>query len=166
MIRFSELFPTYVFKTLFFASITLILIGSFALDLRAQRKGPSGSENESPLFQEYRGVRIGMTAEEARKKLGNPTDKGEEQDFFVFNENETAQVVYDKSHKVTALSFDFTSAAHEVPSSKTLFGSDVPPRPDGSVYRMVRYPKAGYWVSYSRTSGGTPLTSVTLQKID
>jgi len=163
MIRL-ESFPISVFKTLFLAALILLLIGGSAANGKAQRK--SASENETPLFQEYRGVRIGMTAEEARKKLGNPTDKGEEQDFFVFNDNETGQVIYDKSHKVTALSFDFTVGAHEVPSAKTLFGSEVPPKPDGSVYRMVRYPKAGYWVSYSRTSGGTPLTTVTMQKIE
>jgi hypothetical protein len=30
---------------------------------------------------------------------------------------------------------------------------------------MVRFPKAGYWISYNRTGGNSPMTSVTLQKI-
>src|SRR4051794_8141018 len=31
---------------------------------------------DEPVFREYRGVQIGMTAEEARKKLGTPKTKG------------------------------------------------------------------------------------------
>jgi hypothetical protein len=29
----------------------------------------------------------------------------------------------------------------------------------------VRYPKEGYWVSYSRTAGDTPIISITIQKM-
>jgi len=29
----------------------------------------------------------------------------------------------------------------------------------------VRFTKAGYWLSYNRTGGASPLTTVTLQKI-
>lgn len=127
--------------------------------------GASGGD-ESPAMLEYRGVSIGMAADDVRKKLGSPADKGDEQDFFVFNENETAQVIYDKTRKVTAFSFDFTSAAAEAPTAKTIFGSDCETKADGSMHKLVRYPKAGYWLSYSRTAGATPLTSITFQKID
>ena len=30
---------------------------------------------DTTAFQEYRGIQLGMAADEVRKKLGNPTDK-------------------------------------------------------------------------------------------
>jgi len=29
----------------------------------------------------------------------------------------------------------------------------------------VRYPKAGYWVSYNRTAGNSPMITITMQAI-
>jgi hypothetical protein len=29
----------------------------------------------------------------------------------------------------------------------------------------VRYPKAGFWVSYSRTAGDTPIVTIQIQKM-
>ena len=131
----------------------------------AQKRG-GAAEDENPVFREYRGVQLGMTAEEARKKLGKPSDKGEEQDFYIFSERETAQIVYDKAHKVTVLSVDYSSGAPDVPTPKTVTGTDIEAKPDGSMHKMVRYPKAGFWVSYSRTAGDSPMISITIQKID
>jgi outer membrane protein assembly factor BamE (lipoprotein component of BamABCDE complex) len=144
-----------------------LLIAFSSASAQTARKGtaqPSGDE-ESVLFHEYRGVQLGMTADEVRKKLGDPKDKGDEQDFFIFNESETAQIVYDKTRKVITISADFMTAGASVPTAKQVFGSEVEAKADGSVYRMVRFTKAGYWLSYNRTSGASPLTTVTLQKI-
>ena len=121
---------------------------------------------DKPLFQEYRGIQLGMGAEEVRKKLGNPTDKCDEQDFFMLNDAETAQIFYDKTKKVMAISANFLRGAQNIPTPKVLFGEELAAKPDGSVYQMTRYPKAGYWLSYSKTAGESPLISVTLQKID
>ena len=125
----------------------------------------SAAEDPSPLFLEYRGVQLGMTTDEVRKKLGDPREKGDEQDFFVFGESETAQVLYDKTHKVTAISADFMTGGKSTPTAKDVFGADVEAKTDGSVYKMVRYPKAGYWLSFNRTSGTSPMTTITLQRI-
>jgi hypothetical protein len=133
---------------------------------QTQRTRAGSGEDEAPLFSEYRSVRIGMTAEEVRKALNNPNDKSDEQDFFVFSDNESAQVFYDKSHKVFAISVNFLKDARELPTAKAVFGSDIAPKPDGSIYKMVRYPKSGCWVSFSRTAGDSPLTTVTVQKIE
>jgi hypothetical protein len=132
----------------------------------AQRKAatPAGEE-ESATFKDYRGVQLGMTADEVRKKLGSPKDKGDEQDFFVFGENETAQIVYDSTHKVVTISADFLSTQASVPTCKQVLGSEAEAKADGSVYKMMRFTKAGYWLSYNRTAGASPMTSVTLQKI-
>jgi outer membrane protein assembly factor BamE (lipoprotein component of BamABCDE complex) len=146
------------------ASLLIALSGANA---QAPRRGATSAagEDESVLFKEYRGVQLGMTAEEVRKKLGDPKDKGDEQDFFIFNDTETAQIVYDKAHKVVTISADFLTAGDKVPTAKQVFASDVEAKADGSIYKMVRFPKAGYWLSYNRTGGASPLTTVTLQKI-
>ena len=131
----------------------------------AQRR-VEADDQEQPAFTEFRGVRIGMKADEARKKLGNPTDKSSEQDIYVFNDTQAVQVFYDKTGAVTAISIDFMSGANAVPSAKEVLGSEAAAKDDGSVYKMLRYPKVGYWVSYSRTAGKTPTTTVTMQKIE
>src|SRR6185436_4518158 len=121
---------------------------------------------DKPLYQEYRGIQLGMAADDVRKKLGNPADKGDEQDFFMLNDAESAQIFYDKTKKVMAISANFLRGAQNIPTPKVLFGEELAAKPDGSVYKMTRYPKAGYWLSYSKTAGESPLISVTLQKID
>ena len=127
----------------------------------------NAATEEEPLFHEYRGVQIGWLADDVRKKLGAPANKGDEQDFYVFGEKETAQILYDKTtQKVTAISVDFITGATGVLTPQQVFGSDVEAKPDGSKYKLVRYPKAGYWLSYSRTAGDAPIITVTLQKLN
>jgi len=128
---------------------------------RAQHK----AEDDSSVSHEYRGIQLGMLADEVRKKLGDPKDKGDEQDFFVFGEAETAQIVYDKAHKVITISADFLTTASAIPTAKQILGTEIEAKADGSIYKLVRFPKAGYWLSYNRTSGTSPLTTVTFQKI-
>ena len=151
------------------ALLVVITVASAAGVLSAQttRPRPAGALDEEPVFHEYRGVKIGWLADEVRKKLGNPANKGDEQDFYVFSEaKETCQVLYDKAtRKVTAISIDFMNGATEVITPQQVFGADVEAKSDGSKYKLVRYPKAGYWVSYSRTAGDSPIITVTIQQI-
>ena len=52
--------------------------------------------------------------------------------------------LYDKAtRKVTAISIDFMNGASEVITPQQVFGADVEAKPDGSKYKLVRYPKAG-----------------------
>ena len=149
--------------------LVVITLASAAGVLSAQttRPRPSAAHDDEPVFHEYRGVKIGWLADEVRKKLGSPANKGDEQDFYVFSDSkETAQVLYDKgTGKVTAISVDFMNGAREVITPQQVFGADFDAKPDGSKYKLVRYPKAGYWVSYSRTAGDTPIITVTIQQI-
>jgi hypothetical protein len=139
---------------------------SFATAQAQRRAAAQNGDEETPVFHEYRGVQIGMAADEARKKLGGAKDKSEEQDFFVINDKETAQVVYDKAHKVSAISVDYLSGAADVPTPRAVVGSDIQPKPDGSLNKLVRYQKAGFWVCYNKTAGDSPMISVTIQKIE
>ncbi len=146
----------------------LLLVTTVACVGLASGQAPrkSAASEEEPFFHEYRGVAIGWATDDVRKKLGTPADKGEEQDFYVFGEKETAQILYDKaSHKVVAISVDFMNGANGVLTPQQVFGAEIDAKPDGSKYKLIRYPKAGYWVSYSRTAGNSPIVTVTLQRI-
>jgi hypothetical protein len=121
---------------------------------------------DAPPYSEYKGVRIGMTTDEARAKLGAPQDKSDDQDFFVFGEKESVQVFYDKAHKTYAISINYIGSTSSTPQPKAVLGSDIEAKPDGSMYKMVRYPKSKFWVSYSRSAGNDPLITITMQRID
>jgi hypothetical protein len=146
----------------------LIVVLGFSIagvsQAQTSQKRAALAPEEDPVFHEYRGVKIGWVADEVRKKLGSPANKGDEQDFYVFGEKETCQVLYDKG-QVTAISVDFMNGAKEAITPQQVFGSDFDAKPDGSKYKLVRYPKAGYWVSYSRTAGDTPIITVTIQRL-
>ena len=146
--------------------LILVFVSVSASGQTGGRRSAVHEDEAEPTFKEYRGAQIGMLADEVRKKLGNPADKGEEQDFYVFNEKETAQILYDKAtKKTTAISVDFMTGASGVITPQQVFGADIEAKPDGSKYKLVRYPKVGYWISYSRTGGDNPIITITWQKI-
>lgn len=147
--------------------LTFILLAAFTFSTNASipSLGQRQRTGEEPLFSEFKGVRIGTPAEEARKKLGSPTNKADDQDLW-YSDTQTVQVYYDKNKAVSAISIDFSSGATGIPVAKDVIGGEADAKADGSAYKMVRYPKAGYWVSYSRTAGASPTVTVTIQKID
>jgi len=150
------------FRLLWLGAISLVAMGAVS----AQPQRGKAQAEDKPLFADFRGVNIGMPADEVRKKLGGPRDKGDDLDLYVFNDTQAVQVYYDKAKTVSAISIDFMTGATGIPSPKDVVGSDPDARPDGSSYKMVRYPKAGYWVSYSKTAGDSPTITITMQKID
>jgi hypothetical protein len=116
-----------------------------------------------PLYREYRGVKLGMSADEVRAKLGKPEEKSDEMDFFVFSDTERARVYY-QDGKASAVIATYMGEDAAAPAPASVLGADIEAKPDGSMYRMTPYPKAGYWVAYSRTPGDTPLVMITMQK--
>jgi len=145
--------------------VTVLLMPASSQAQRARATASDGEENQ-PAFIEFRGVRIGMPTDECRKKLGTAREKSAEQDFYIFNDTQAVQVMYDKKGAVSAISVDFMTGANSIPSAKEVLGSDIEGKPDGSMFRMIRYPKAGYWVSYSRTAGDTPTVTIMMQRIE
>ena len=132
----------------------------------AQTPAPSAAQTEEPLMREYKGVQIGMPAEQARKRLGEPSDTTDRrQDFFVISSSESAQVFYDAQRNVMAVSVNYLGDVSGAPTPEKVFGSPAEVKPDGSVYKMVRYKGAGYFIVYTRTSGDDPLVNITMQKI-
>jgi len=154
-------FPNRLGKLLI-VCLSGLAVAGLGSPAQAQKANP----DDRPLFAGFRGVRIGMAADEARKKLGNPSDKGDELDLYLFNENQAVQVYYDKAKMVSAISIDFMSGAADIPMPKDVVGGEPDSRPDGSLYKMVRYPKAGYWIAYSKGTGNAPTITITMQKIE
>jgi hypothetical protein len=168
-------FSLQLLKLTLFVLIALLvlLIWGVVTDIQAQKRGSHPATRteaqpeaiDKPLYREYKGIAIGATADDVRGKLGDPKEKSDGQDFYVFSEKETAQVYYDNAKKVTAISIDYIGEGNGAPDYKTVVGAEIDTKPDGSMYRMVRYPSAGYWVSYNRTAPPSPITTITMQKI-
>ena len=125
----------------------------------------AGQSEDKPVYTSYKGIGIGTPAAEARAKLGDPRDKSDSQDFFVFSDNENAQVIYGPDKCVSVISATYLGNLDAAPTAKAVFGTDAEAKPDGAIFKLVRYPKAGYWVSYHRTGGADPMIIVTVQKI-
>lgn len=141
-------------------------LAAFALCLAAPPASPAqDDEAKQPFYREYKGVSLGMTAADARAKLGRPTEMSDAQDFYNVSDRQTVQVHYGADKKVSAIAITYLDAKAGAPDPKSVFGADVEARTDGSVYKMERYTKAGCWVSYSRTAGSAPLVVVMLSKI-
>lgn len=137
--------------------------GTLPHGFSAQMQIPASAplENE-PTFQEYKGVGLGMSADQVHQKLGEPTEKGDKRDFYCFSEVENADVFY-RDRKVLAISINYAGSASQAPTPKAILGVAVEPKADGSMYRLLRY--SGCWVSYRRSAGGDPLITVTMQKL-
>jgi hypothetical protein len=163
-IRASKLWAGFRFLLV---TVTLLVIANVAA-AQTTRSHPTPGKDDAPVFHEYRGIQIGWLADDVRKKLGNPANKGDEQDYYIFGdkESERVQIHYDKTtRKVTTISVDFMTVGPDIITPEQVFGADIESKPDGSKHKLVRYPKAGCWVSYSRTAGDTPIVSITIQKM-
>jgi hypothetical protein len=165
----------------FFPSLTGVLVG-FAIvglfgvnlgteaDAQAQKErirtaSVRESTPQQPPYSDYKGVKIGMTVEQVRAKLGQPTREFEGQDLYVFTETETAQVYFDTSRRMTAISVDYLGDKSGAPDYRAIVGEHIQVKPDGSLYMLVRYEQLGFWVSFNRTPGDLGITTVTIQKI-
>ena len=154
------------FLSLLIAIICVLVLSSNASPQARKVKAAFTREaaTQQPLYAEYKGVRLGMSTEEARIKLGTPALKASDQDYYVFSENETAQICYDAEHKVVTISVDYLGGIG-APDYKVVVGGELDRSGAESLYRMVRYESLGLWVSYHRTTGPVVSVTVTIQKI-
>ena len=159
-------------KSKFFSSVLIAALFALGLvvDASAEMQGVKAtfkSEAATPQtsFREYRGVKLGMSADETRAKLGTPTIKYSDQDLFVMSENETAQIFYDSAQKVVTISVDYLGGIG-APDYKAVVGVELDTTANGSQHKLVRFVSLGFWVSYNRTNGSVSNVTVTLQKIE
>ena len=143
--------------------VLLLLLGVIASGQtkpEAMKVAKGHAQVQQPVYREYRGVHLGMTAAEARAKLGEPTMKSDDQDFYVFSPNETAQIVY-SSEKVVTISADYTGGVG-APDYKSVVGEALSQRPDGSLFKMVLYNSEHFWVSYNKSASAAPVVTITI----
>ncbi|HEY0461568.1 MAG TPA: hypothetical protein VGC97_20695 [Pyrinomonadaceae bacterium] len=141
----------------------LILFLLFLAGARAQ----SPVKKNLPVWQNYKGVTIGMAADEVRKKLGAPKSEDADGFFYVFSDSENAQVLIDAEKKVRTISVVFAAENSASPKFADVFGTTaaVEAKPDGSIFKMIKYQDAGYWVSYNRMAGEKATVIVMIQKM-
>jgi len=150
-----------------FLLVSAILIAcsvANAQEVAVNSKASSAAAANVPVFADYRGIKIGMTADEVRAKVEG-VKKGDGQDFLTFSEHESAQIYYDDKGKVTAISIDYIGDKSGAPAPEAVLGATIEAKPDGSMYQLNRYRDAGYWVSYNRTAGDKPIVTITMQKM-
>ena len=115
---------------------------------------------QNTSYREYRGVRLGMNAAEARAKLGTPSLMSDDQDYYVVSANECTQIMY-KEQKVIMISTDYTNGVG-APDYKSVVGEGLLQRPDGSVFRMIRVDSERLWVSYNKSAAVVPVVTITI----
>ncbi len=125
------------------------------------------NKDNLPLWQNYKGIWIGTTADEIRAKLGTPKSEDAEGFFYIFSETENAQFLLDSNKKVRTVSVVFSSDNLASPKFDDVFGktAQAEAKPDGSIFKMVRYEDAGYWISYNRMAGEKAVVIVMIQKM-
>lgn len=156
---------TRIVEIVFFVMgvILLLLLGVVAsgqTKTATMKVARGHSQIQQPLYKEYRGVRLGMTATETRAKLGEPAMKSDEQDFYVFSATETAQIVYSEQ-KVVTISTDYGGGVG-APDYKSVVGENLLQKPDGSLFRMVLYDSERFWVSYYKSASVQPVVTITI----
>jgi hypothetical protein len=146
------------------SALVLLVLGAKAEAQKSRTAVSSvGSAIQQPLYYDYKGVRLGMTPEEARAKLGKPAFSDTELDYFVFSDTETAQIAYDAQRKVKVISVDYLNGAG-APEPRAVVGADLETRENGTLYKVVYYESLGSSVAYSRTIGAVPIVTITIQK--
>jgi hypothetical protein len=156
--------------------LLLFWFGAFVVFAQTTTNEQNGSSSQTmnegaqavlmPVIQDYRGIKIGMTAAEVKDKLGKPKVEDETGLFFALSDDESVQIALDTDKTVRVISVMY-SKDEKAPKFEDVFGKEVKitAQPDGSVYNLMQYPEAGYWVVYSRTAGDDAMVIVTMQEM-
>ena len=151
--------------TMFVASTLVLVWGVNAQAQKARATVSTASPvTQQPLYSEYKGVRLGMTAQEVRTKLGTPTFMDKELGYFVLSATETVQIGFDAAGKVKVISVDYLNGTG-APEPRAIVGAELETRENGSLYKVVYYERLGFSVSYGRTAGPVLIVSITIQKM-
>ena len=147
---------------------TRIQAAAFTSDISTQSRQEKVAETDpptEPTFKDYKGVRIGLSADEVAETLGEPAVKEENEEVFLISDFEMVQVSYDRAGGVNAISITYSAKHPNPPTALAVLGEDVAADAEGRVYKLIRFPELGYWVAYSRSAGEEPVVSVTINKM-
>jgi len=162
------------------ASTLVLLFWFLALTTKAQTVGEDAQSADvqtktevaktpvlTPVLKNYREVTIGMPAGEVKDKLGKAKIADKDGFYYELSGDETVQVMLDAENKVRVISVVYKVKNGNAPKIEDVLGTaaGIEPAADGSVYKLVRYPEAGFWVAYNRTAGDNAIVTVTIQKL-
>ena len=118
-----------------------------------------------PAMTEFRKASIGTSADDLKKAWGKPEVEDKDGFLYEFSDKEMAQVVIDAGKKVDTIAVTFKDG-EGAPKAEEIFGPSekIERKEDGGVFHMVRYPEAGYWVSYFSQGDGKSVI-ITYKKI-
>ena len=102
-----------------------------------------------PAMTDFRRASIGTAADDLKKAWGKPEVEDDTGFIYEFSEKEMAQVAINGDKKVDAIAVTFRDGTG-APKAEEIFGPNekIVRKDDGSLFHMVRYEEAGYWVSY------------------
>ncbi len=122
----------------------------------------------APAISSLKGVSIGMTKTEVKEILGKPKVSDATSMNYRFTKTETAQIGFDEKGKLRTIAVIYSDGDETAPSFSDIFGPDVPlvEGKNGSIYKLIRYRKVGYYVAYSRTIiSKKPMVAITMRKL-
>lgn len=143
------------------------MLASLSMHAQDALVTPTPRPAREPAIRDLRGVSIDMTLDVAKEKLGKPKVADKAGLYYEFSKSESAQIGIDDKKKVRTIALIFSYDSSNIPTFAEVFGPDVPmvEKKDGSIYKMVRYPKDGFWIAYSRAAGMKPMTIITMRRI-
>jgi hypothetical protein len=120
---------------------------------------------EAFRLSSVRDIELGMTVDQVKAKLGKPDVADDAGMYFTLSGGDSVQIGLDADKKVRTVAAIYAAGSKSAPTIQDVLGTDEAAA-DGDIYKMERYPDAGYWVSYSRSgSDKKPLVVVTMRKI-
>ncbi len=150
-----------------------IVLFAAASAVSAQSSGSAATPAATPPanvgMSEFRGIKIGMSKDDVKKTIDkDPVVSDDTGFYYVFSDTESAQISLDDNKKVRAIAVMYSAVDASTPKLTDVLGKDatVKPAADGQVYDMVRYPEAGFWISYNRSGGDSPRVTIMIQRID
>lgn len=137
-------------------------------DMTATVTPPQAADQPAgPLVDDINGITLNMTAEQVRDKLGKPDAGDASMMYYDLDGGQQLQLRLDADKKVTMVAGIYSGKKIDAPEFTEVLGSEAPTPENGRIYKLVRYPSAGYWVAYSRIDlDSGPMTTVTIQKLD
>jgi hypothetical protein len=150
-------------------TIVVLLLVFFVATSNGQSRSTKAAAAREPAAQQtlvtnIKGITLGMTAAEARAKLGTPVIMESDQDYYIISDTERVQIAYNTAGKVVTVSVDYMGGVG-APEAQSVVAGDLELKPNGSLYKIVKNPAAGYWVSYNKSAGPVSVVTITLQKM-
>jgi len=91
-----------------------------------------------------------MDMNEARKEARRAGRQGDAQDFFMFSRRSLVRSSTTRATRCSPSPSPSLGNGSGAPAEGRA-RTEIEAKADGSMFKLIRYPVAGYWVSYSKT---------------